>query len=306
MIRSVRPYRSWPCESELAGGDESFGLLSCAMANDEYRRVNHANWEARVPLHTGPGGYGLDRYRDDPGFLSDVVTFDRPRLGDVAGLDVVHLQCHIGTDTLSLARLGARVTGVDFSRAALDAARSLFDECGQAGTFVESDVYEAVEALGGERFDLVYTGVGALCWLPRIDEWARVVAGLLRPGGRLFIRDCHPVLFSLDDERSDGVLAIEYPYFETPEGVRFETQQSYVEHEGEIASPLTIEFNHGLAEIITAVLDAGLNLTAIEEHDSVPWCALPRLMEQQGPNAWRLVDRPERVPLTFTLQARRP
>jgi SAM-dependent methyltransferase len=275
------------------------------MASDDYRQVNHANWEARVPLHIGPGGYGLARYRDDPAFLSDVVTFDRPRLGDVAGLDVLHLQCHIGTDTLSLARMGANVTGLDFSGSALDAARSLFVECGADGTFVESDVYDAVDVLGAERFDLVYTGVGALCWLPRIDEWARVVAGLLRPGGRLFVRDCHPVLFTLDDERDDGVLSIEHSYFETAEGVRFETQQSYVEHEGDIESPATIEFNHGLAEIITAVLDAGMDLVAIEEHDSVPWCALPGLMELQGPNEWRLVDRPERVPLTFTLQARR-
>ena len=272
---------------------------------DDYRRVNHANWEARVPLHTGPGGYGLDRYRDDPLFLSDVVSYDLSRLGEVAGLDVVHLQCHIGTDTLSLARLGARVTGLDFSGAALDAARALFSDCGAEGTFVEADLYDAVEALGPERFDLVYTGVGALCWLPRISEWAQVVAGLLRPGGRLFIRDCHPVLFGLDDLRADGLLVIEHPYFETTEGLYFEFEQSYVEHEGVITSPATIEYNHGLAEIITAVLDAGMELTAVEEHDSVPWCALPGLMEEQAPNEWRLIDRPERVPMSFTLQARR-
>jgi SAM-dependent methyltransferase len=276
------------------------------MSPDEYRRVNHANWEARVPLHTGPDGYHLGRYRSDPGLLSEVVTFDLPRLGAVSGLDVVHLQCHIGTDTLSLARLGARVTGLDFSGAALEAARSLFADCGAEGTFVEADVYDAVEMLGPGRFDLVYTGVGALCWLPRIADWARVVADLLRPGGRLFVRDCHPVLFSLDDERGDGVLAIEHPYVETKDGVRFEADQSYVGHEGAISSPATIEFNHGLAEIITAVLDAGMELTAIEEHHSVPWCALPGLMEQQGANEWRLVDRPERVPLTFTLRARKP
>jgi SAM-dependent methyltransferase len=275
------------------------------MTADEYRRVNHANWEARVPLHTGPGGYELDRYRHDHVLISDVVTYDLPRLGEVAGLDVVHLQCHIGTDTLSLARLGATVTGLDFSASALEAARSLFDDCGAEGTFVEADLYDAVEVLGSERFDLVYTGVGALCWLPRIADWARVVAGLLRSGGRLFIRDCHPVLFSLDDERDDGVLAIEHPYFETTGGVRFEVDQSYVEHEGTISAPTTIEFNHGLAEIITAVLDAGMELIAIEEHDSVPWCALPGHMSEEAPNEWRLLDRPERAPLTFTLQARR-
>ncbi len=280
------------------------------MANEaldaaEYRRLNHANWEARVPLHVGPGGYGIDRYRRDPEMLSDVVSFDLPRLGDVAGLDVVHLQCHIGTDTLSLARLGARVTGLDFSGSALEAARKLFGDCGAEGTFVESDVYDAVDALGGGRFDLVYTGVGALCWLPRIDPWARVVAGLLRPGGRLFIRDMHPVLFTLDHERTGDLLVISHPYFETAEGVRLESDVSYVDHEGTVASPETIEFNHGMAEIITALLDAGMELTALEEHDSVAWCALPGLMEEQAPNEWRLVDRPERVPMSFTLQARK-
>lgn len=273
-------------------------------AGAEYRRVNHANWESRVPLHAGPGGYELDRFRDDPQWISDVVTFDRPRLGDVSDLDVVHLQCHIGTDTLSLARLGARVTGLDFSAAALDVARSLFDDCGAEGTFVEADLYDAVDALGPGRFDLVYTGVGALTWLPRISDWAQVVAALLRPGGRLFVRDCHPVLFTLDDERNDGLMAIEHPYFETTEGVRFVTEQSYVVHAGSVPSPETLEFNHGLAEIITSVLDAGMELTAIEEHDTVPWCALGEQMIEVDDNEYRLRDRPNRVPMTFTLQAR--
>lgn len=281
-------------------------MASDPAASDEYRRVNHANWEARVPLHVGPGGYKLDRYRDDPDQLSDVVAYDLPRLGDVADLDVVHLQCHIGTDTLSLARLGARVTGLDFSASALVAARQLFADCGAQGTFVESDLYDAVEALGAGRFDVVYTGVGAINWLPHIAEWAQVVAALLRPGGRLFIRDGHPVLFTLEDGRDDDLLLVTDPYFETAEGVRWESDVSYVPHEGKVSSPATIEFNHGLAEIITAVLDAGLVLTAIEEHDSVPWCALPGLMEEQAPNEWRLIDRPERVPMSFTIRARKP
>src|SRR5690606_5114585 len=121
-------------------------------------------------------GYGIDRLLADPAGLSGAVAFDRPRLGDIAGLDVVHLQCHLGTDTLSLARLGARVTGVDLSGVSLAEARSIAQRAGVAIEYVESDVYAAPDALGGRRFDLVYTGIGAICWLPSIDRWARTVA----------------------------------------------------------------------------------------------------------------------------------
>lgn len=280
-------------------------VASPGVTTSDPRSINHANWEARVPLHVGSGGYGLERFHRDPSHLSEVVRYDLPRLGQVAGLEVVHLQCHIGTDTLSLARLGATVTGLDFSGAALDAARQLFADCGTGGEFVEADLYEALEALGPERFDLVYTGVGALCWLPDIAEWARVVAGLLRPGGRLFIRDGHPVLLSLDDERDDDLLVLEHPYFETAEGVSFDEEVSYVEHEGTIEATTTVEFNHGMGEIVTAVLDAGMELTGLVEHDTLPWPQFDRLMDQVGPNEYRLRERPDRVPMSFTLQARK-
>src|SRR3954454_16876455 len=157
--------------------------------NDDWRSINLANWESRVPLHIGPDGYDLAGF-DDPDYLSDVVRYDRPRLGRLDGLDVVHLQCHLGTDTVSLARLGARsTTGLDFSPSALKEARALAARAGGDVTFVEGDVYDAVGLLGGARFDLVYTGIGAICWLPDIRRWAEVVAGLLRPGGRLFMRE---------------------------------------------------------------------------------------------------------------------
>lgn len=163
---------------------------------DDYLAVNRANWDARAVVHAGPGGYELDAF-DDPGHLSDVVRFDLPRLGNVSGLDGVHLQCHIGTDTLSLHRLGARMTGVDLSGESLAHARDLARAHAADIDYVQADVYSAPEALAGRQFDLVYTGVGALCWLPDIVGWAQVVAQLLRPGGRLFVRDGHPVLNSL-------------------------------------------------------------------------------------------------------------
>lgn len=267
----------------------------------EHLAVNLANWNSRVPHHVK--AYGLERFRDDPAYLSGVVRFDLPRLGSIEGLDVVHLQCHIGTDTLSLARLGARsVTGVDFSAPALAVASELATACGATIAYVESELYEAVDALGGSDFDLVYTGIGALCWLPDIRCWAEVVSALLRPGGRLFMRERHPVLWALSDPRADGLIVIEYPYFET-DGVHFSETSSYVEHDEPLESPNIVCFNHGLAQVITALIDAGVQLTAIEEHDTVPWNPLEDAMEDTGGGEYRLRYKPERLPVTYTLQA---
>jgi 2-polyprenyl-3-methyl-5-hydroxy-6-metoxy-1,4-benzoquinol methylase len=129
---------------------------------DDYLSVNAANWDARADAHTGPGGYRLDLV-EDPAWTSSVVRFDRPRLGDVRGLDGLHLQCHLGTDTVSLSRLGARMTGLDLSRRSLEYARALAERAGEQVDYVQADVYSAPEALGGRTFDLVYTGIGALC-----------------------------------------------------------------------------------------------------------------------------------------------
>ena len=269
---------------------------------EEYVFLNKANWEARVPLHLGPSGYELQPFIDDPAHLSGVVEFDRPRLGELADKDVVHLQCHLGTDTLSLARLGARVTGLDFSPSALAAARQLAADCEQKVRYVESELYDAPAVLGFNRFDLVYTGIGALCWLPDIKRWASVVSSLLRPGGRLFIREGHPMLWALGDPRPDGLITVDYPYFETA-GTTFVEEKSYVDHDGVVASPETLQFNHGLGEIITALLRAGMEITALEEHDSVPYVALGELMQLIGGGEYRLIDRPERIAMSYTLQA---
>ena len=271
---------------------------------DDYVAVNLANWNSRVPHHAQ--SYGLDLFRIDPEHLSHVVRFDLPRLGSIEGLDVVHLQCHIGTDTLSLARLGARsVTGLDFSAAALEVAARLARDCATAIDWVESELYAAVEALGEARFDLVYTGIGALCWLPDVSRWAQVVAALLRPGGRLFMREGHPMLWALADPRPDGLLVVEYPYFETA-GMHFSVPVSYVPHDTPLASPDIVHFNHGLAEILTALMDSGLSLVGIAEHETVPWNPFPDEMDEVAPGEYGLRDDPHRLAASYTLQAAKP
>lgn len=273
---------------------------------DDYRAVNRANWDERAPIHAASQFYGLDRFADDPAALSDVVRFDVPRLGDIRGLRGVHLQCHIGTDTVSLSRLGARMTGLDFSGAAVAEARRFAERVGAGTEFVESDVYGAVDVLGAGQFDLVFTGIGALCWLPDIQRWGEVVATLLKPGGRLFMREGHPMLWAIDERHTDR-LVVDYPYFETAEPIVFADPGTYVETDVEIRHQVTHSWNHGLGEIVSALLDHGLTLTQLVEHDTVPWEALPGVMEQHGElNEWRLVERRERLPMTYTLQARKP
>ena len=270
---------------------------------DDYRIVNRVNWDERVPVHVASEFYAVDQLAADPTALTSVVRFDVPRLGDIKGQRGVHLQCHIGTDTVSLARLGARMTGLDFSGEAITAARRLAAEAGVDADFVEADVYAAVDVLGAARFDLAYTGIGALCWLPEIRRWAAVVAALLAPGGRLFLREGHPVLWTIDERHTDR-LVIGYPYFETREPIVFEDPTTYVEGDARLEHAVTHSWNHGMGEIVSALLDEGLVLTQLVEHDTVPWDALPGQMEQTGElREWQLVEHREWLPLTYTLQA---
>lgn len=269
----------------------------------DYRDLNRANWDERAPAHAASPDYNLTRFITDPRHISDVVRFDLPLLGDIGGLCGVHLQCHIGTDTVSLARLGATMTGVDFSPKSLEQARSLAERAGTPVEFVESDVYDAAVLLGAGRFDLVYTGIGALCWLPSITRWAQTVAALLKPGGRLFIREGHPVLWSLEYDRTDDLLVLGFPYFEQDEPLVDDEGGTYVDTDVTFAHNVTHEWNHGIGEVVTALLSSGMTVTGLVEHTSVPWEALPGLMRKADDGEWRLADRPERLPHTYTLQA---
>lgn len=271
---------------------------------DEHTLINLANWESRVPIHAASDAYGLRRYLDDPDHLSGVVAFDAPHLGDLTGRRVVHVQCHIGTDTLSLARLGGEVTGVDFSPSALEVARNLAARAGPSVRYVESTVDAIPQALP-ETFDLVYTGVGALNWLPAVARWAQIVAGLLAPGGRLYLREGHPVLGSLDDERDDDLLVMAYPYFETVEPNEWVTDVSYTGDETKVDSPVAREWAHGLGETAQAVLDAGLTLTRLEEHTELEWQFLPWMVPTES-GRWALPHGRERLPMMYTLEAVKP
>lgn len=270
------------------------------MTWERWRQENLAGWDDRVDVHLGPGGYGIDAMLGDRGRISDTVRLDRPVLGDIAGQDVVHLQCHLGTDTLSLARLGARsVAGIDFSAKAIEHCRSLFERDGRQGRFVVADVHAAVSALGAQ-YDLVYASVGAINWVPSIGRWMQVAAGLLRPGGRLYLRDVHPMAMVIDPD-TDAELHLRYPYAETIEPVTLNSESSYA-GQGKLNHTTTHEWSHGLGEIVQGAIDAGLTVTNLREHFFADWRALPCMVEVE-PGKFVLPDRPERLPWLFTLTA---
>ena len=280
------------------------------MDDDTQRRIadNRAHWDHVAPIHAASSMYDVERFVHDPTAISTVVAFDRQWLGPLSG-SAVHLQCHIGTDTISLARSGAApVVGVDISSASIDRARDLAARAGAEVKFVVSDVHDAPAAVGGQRFDLVYTGVGALCWLPSITTWADVVDQLLAPGGSVFVRDVHPVLMALDDERDDDLLSLVHPYFETAEATTWQIDETYTDvAEGHVVEAMpTHEWSHGIGEVVTALLERGLVISHLQEHtwtDWQPWDAF----EVVADGFWALPQpQRSRAPMMFSLKADKP
>ena len=270
--------------------------------------ANRRNWDDRARLHAqAKTGYELDRYREDPQRISSVVRFDRAHLGDLTGLRVLHLQCHIGTDTLSLVRLGASVTGLDQSSVSLDAARALFASVDTSGSFVEANVYDAVAALDGAQFEVVYTGVGAINWLPDIARWGRVVGALVAPGGRFLMRDGHPMAYAIDDGPfDDDVLRLKYPYFETAEPMTFDHAATYVDTGGvQLTDTVSHEWNHGIGEVFTALTQAGLQVTTLEEHRGLDWEMIPGQV-QIGDQWFLPAHQRDAAPMMYTIGAVKP
>jgi SAM-dependent methyltransferase len=273
------------------------------VSTSEHMEANRANWDDRVSIHWQPDAYDAPGFIADPQRISGVVGRDRDAgfLPDLAGKRLVHLQCHFGMDTLSLARLGADVTGVDFSGAAIAAARRLSDESGTPGRFIQCDVYEAPSVLA-ETFDIVYSGVGALNWLPSVRRWAEVVSALLVPGGRLILREGHPVLWSLDWLEGDERLVIRFPYFETDQPVTWDDEATY-SGAGTIEHTRTYEWNHGIGEVLGALTAAGLRLESFDEHRELEWKGTPHMLLGDD-GLYRLPEHQrDLVPLMYSLGA---
>ncbi|TFG67907.1 MAG: class I SAM-dependent methyltransferase [Thermomicrobiales bacterium] len=265
--------------------------------------ANESLWDAWTGIHATGEFYDLDGFRAGGVRLRpDEIEM----VGDVTGKTLLHLQCHFGIDTLSWARLGARVTGADFSAAAIDLARSLADDLGFPDAhFVRSNLYDLADALDGQ-FDVVYTSRGVLGWLPDIRAWAKVVAHFVAPGGTFFITEAHPVMDVFENEGvGPAELRLSYPYWEHADPLRFEVKGSYADPEADVAGT-EHAWGHSIGEIVSALIDAGLVVEALVEHPFLDW-KVDFLVESPD-GKWRLPPDhgPGEIPLMFSLRARKP
>jgi SAM-dependent methyltransferase len=274
------------------------GYAAGVMDRDavHWRGLNRANWDDRVPVHLASDLYDLEGFRAGAGSLR---PFEAAEAGDVTGKRLVHLQCHVGLDTLSWARNGALVTGLDFSEPAIKAARSLATDLAIDASFVMADVYDAVTALGERRFSVVYTGTGALVWLPDIPRWAQVVTALLEPGGFLYLVEGHPFAQILDDAEGTKIVR---DYFDDQPRIE---NYPYTYTDGPaLKHTRSVEFQHQLGQIVTALADAGLRMDFLNEHDFDAFQRFESLERHGG--QYRFPAGRPRVPMMFSLRATRP
>ena len=265
---------------------------------NEFLEGNRALWDEWTDIHESSEFYRLEAFRAGGIRLRD---YELEQVGDVHGKSLLHLQCHFGIDTLSWARLGATVTGADFSPKAIDLARRMSADLGLDARFVESNVYDLPERLEGS-FDIVYTSRGVLGWLPDIRGWARVVAHFVKPGGFFFITEAHPIAWALDEELP---LTFRYPYWEHAEPLIFDVEGSYADPSADVKTEKEYGWNHGLGEIVMALVDAGLTIELLHEYPFSEW---DMGFTVEGPDdTWVVPDSVEgEVPLFYSLRARKP
>ena len=265
---------------------------------------NRRLWDAWTAINAASEFYDVASFRDErrPIRLAD---YELAEVGEVAGKRLLHLQCHFGLDTLSWARVGAVVTGADFSPEAIALARRLAAELAIPATFIESDLYELPDRLDG-TFDVVYTSRGVLGWLPDVERWARVVAHFVAPGGTFYITEIHPVAQAFENEGvAPGELRLLYPYWTHREPLRFEVHGSYADRQAPTDGLVEYGWDHSLGEIVTALVDAGLRIEFLHEFDFVDW---PMDFLVQSPDGrWRLPPEVSgELPLFFSVLATRP
>ena len=264
------------------------------MPMDKRLRVNRENWNEKTPVHAASDFYDVEGFKAGRITLTEI---ERREVGDVSGKTLLHLQCHFGLDTMSWVRLGATATGVDFSDAAVDLARSLNDELGLDARFICSNVYDLPDVLD-EKFDVVFTSYGVLAWLPDVDGWAGVIDSHLKPGGVFYIVDHHPFMAVFEPSESGDMLVVNR-YFH--EEMFFEGNEPSYAGSRLIASS-AYEWQHSLSEIVTALTDAGLSIEFLHEFPFCDYRAFP-LMEQGGDGWWRFPKNNHSIPQMFSIRA---
>jgi SAM-dependent methyltransferase len=255
-----------------------------------YIEINKNLWNKKVAHHLESAFY------DVPGFLSgksSLNAIELDLLGDVSGKSILHLQCHFGQDTISLARLGASATGVDFSEVAIDKAKELAAECNADAQFICIDIYSLPNALD-RQYDIVFTSYGTIGWLPDMDKWAGVVSHFLKPGGKFIIVDFHPVIWMFDNEFSH----IQYPYF-NKEAIVETLSGTYADRDAPIQES-EVGWNHPLTEILSALLSKGLSLKHFGEYDYSPYNCFNK-MEEFEIGKFRISHLENKIPMVYSI-----
>lgn len=269
------------------------------MVNEQIE-ANRKHWNEVAPIHTGAISY------DVPGFKagkSSLRPWEREEVGEVQGKTLLNLQCQFGLDTLSWARdEGAIATGIDFSESAIDYARALATECDIASRFVVSDIYDLPNKLDGQ-FDIVFTSCGVLMWLPDVTRWAQIASKFVRPGGTFYIAEFHPFASVFDDAPDVADLHVKYPYFNPGPPLRFDLEHAYA-YAGapvKLKNGETYRWSHGVGEVVTALIDAGLRIEFFHEFPFglhfVPF------MERVEGWMFRLTKHDGSVPLLYSIRA---
>ena len=293
-----RIYRSKRKRGPVTQGSAVPGGVVWFLVMDKRLAINRKNWDERTPVHAASAFYDVEGFKAGRMTLNET---EREEIGPVAGKTLLHLQCHFGMDTMSWARLGARATGVDFSPVAIDLARELNAELGLDARFMCSNVYDLPTVLD-ERFDIVYTAMGVLVWLPDLTAWAEVVAHFVKPGGVFYILDDHPLCHIFEQEHADE-LRVRYPYFPDVSGEFFGgAVQSYAGTDL-ISSP-SYEWQHSVAEILNALLAVGLRIEFFHEFPVSGFRRFP-CMTRGADGWWRLPEYNDSIPQLFSLRATR-
>jgi len=268
---------------------------------DPLLKANLDHWNDLVAIHSRSRFYDLEGFKAGQSALD---ALELREVGEVRDKSLLHLQCHFGMSTLSWARMGARVTGVDFSDQAIALARSLAEELRLPAQFVCSDVYSVPQALA-EQYDVVFTSYGVLCWLPDLARWGQVIARMLKPGGAFHIIEFHPMLGALDDTEGIQEIRLRYPYFERSEPMRWDEDGTYADLTAHVEHPVTFEWSHSLGEIVDALIQAGLRIERLREFPYCCFAFLPSLMEQRADGWYWLKEHSDSAPLMFSIKATR-
>lgn len=283
--------------------------MSVDLGSGDWLDANRANWDERVPLHVASPFYDRARLREGGSVLDPIARDGIERLfpKGLDGVRVLHLQCHFGSDTLSLVNAGATAVGLDFSEPAVVEARRMADELGVAdrARFVQANLYDARHVLPEpESFDLVFTTWGTIGWLPDVAEWARIIEWFLAPGGRLYFADGHPAAFVFDGDGGPGGLPeFTFPYrSDGPELI--DEPGDYADPDAQLQHSSTWEWMHPLDEVFGALRAAGLRVDSFTEHHELPWQIFP-VVVPKGDGMFGWPDR-QWLPLSYELTASVP